>query len=72
MEVHGQTGLLVGHAGTGELTGELTVALRTLLASPETARRMGEAGRRRWRDELNADLFRARLAPLLDRLLEAS
>ena len=63
--VHGQTGLLAS-------PGELTVALRTFLDSPETARRMGEAGRRRWRDELNAGLFRSRVAPLLDRLLETA
>ena len=67
--VHGQTGLLVGPAGTDQLTGELTAALRTLLDSPDTARRMGEAGRRRWRDEFGADRFRARLEPLFDQLL---
>ena len=70
--VHGQTGLLVGPDGTGKPTGELAAALRTFLDSPETARRMGEAGRRRWREEFGADRFRSRVAPLLDRLLEAS
>jgi len=69
--VHGETGLLVGSDGTAG-GGELTAALRTLLDSPETARRMGEAGRRRWREDFGADRFRARVAPLLDRLLEAA
>ena len=62
--VHGETGLLVGQDDLGELA----AALRTFLDSPETARRMGEAGRRRWRSEFGADRFRERLAPLLERL----
>jgi phosphatidylinositol alpha-1,6-mannosyltransferase len=59
-----ETGLLVDPDDLEELTG----ALDTLLASPDTARRMGEAGRRRWRGEFGADRFRARVEPLLDRL----
>jgi glycosyltransferase involved in cell wall biosynthesis len=62
--VDGETGLLVDQ---GE-PGELIAALRKLLDSPEAARRMGEAGRRRWRAEFGADRFRARLEPLLERL----
>jgi phosphatidylinositol alpha-1,6-mannosyltransferase len=62
--VHGETGLLVGQEDPGELAG----ALQTLLESPEAARRMGEAGRRRWREEFGADRFRARIEPLLERL----
>lgn len=63
--VDGQTGLLVSPS-------ELTVALRTFLDSPETARRMGEAGRRRWRSEFGTDRFRGRLEPLLDQLTGAA
>jgi phosphatidylinositol alpha-1,6-mannosyltransferase len=68
--VHGETGLLVKQDGTTDLgdPGDLIGALRTLLESPETARRMGEAGRRRWRSEFGAGRFRERIEPLLDRL----
>ena len=59
----GETGLLVRQ---DEM--ELARALRTLLASPEAARRMGEAGHRRWRAVFGADRFQARLMPLLDLL----
>lgn len=62
--VDGETGLLVPQ----EDTGELAAALQRLLASPEAARRMGEAGRRRWREEFNTERFRARIEPLLERL----
>jgi phosphatidylinositol alpha-1,6-mannosyltransferase len=65
--VDGETGLLVAQDDPGALA----AALRLLLGSPDRARRMGEAGYRRWRSELNAGLFRARLAPLLGRLLAA-
>jgi glycosyltransferase involved in cell wall biosynthesis len=61
----GETGLLVDPDDTAALT----AALAGLLASPETARRLGEAGRRRWRSELGLDRFRARLRPLLDELV---
>jgi len=60
----GETGLLVRRDEAQELAG----ALRTLLASPETAQRMGEAGHRRWRATFGADRFQARLMPLLDLL----
>jgi starch synthase len=62
---HGETGLLVKQDGSED---DLVGALRTLLESPETARRMGEAGRRRWRSEFGAGRFRERIEPLLDRL----
>jgi len=62
--VDGETGLLVRQ----EDAGELVTALQSLLANPEAARRMGEAGRRRWRNEFGADRFRARIEPLLERL----
>jgi phosphatidylinositol alpha-1,6-mannosyltransferase len=60
----GETGLLVRQ----EDEEELAAALQRLLASPEAARRMGEAGRRRWRDEFGAGRFRARVEPLLAQL----
>ncbi len=60
----GETGLLVRQ----EDAGELVAALQSLLANPEAARRMGEAGRRRWRNEFGTDRFRARIEPLLERL----
>ena len=65
--VDGVTGLLVRQDDPAELA----AALAGLLARPEHARRLGEAGRRRWREELGADRFRARLAPLLAQLTGA-
>lgn len=64
----GETGVLVAQ----EDAGELIEALRTLLQSPDRARRMGEAGYRRWRSELGADRFRARVQPLLEQLAGTS
>ena len=66
----GETGLLVRQDGPKNSNGpgELVAALQRLLASPETARRMGEAGRRRWQSEFGIDRFRARIEPLLERL----
>jgi phosphatidyl-myo-inositol dimannoside synthase len=63
----GETGRLVPQDDPLELAG----ALRDLLASPGAARRMGEAGRRRWRADFGTDRFRTRLEPLLDRLTGA-
>jgi phosphatidylinositol alpha-1,6-mannosyltransferase len=60
----GETGLLVDASDTGELK----AALGRLLESPELARRMGEAGRRRWEQVFSPERFRERLRPLLDRL----
>lgn len=72
--VDGETGLLVRvgdpEGGAGDAVA-LSAALGQLLADPGRARRMGEAGRRRWREELNAGHFRARLAPLLEQLIAA-
>ncbi|HEX7182450.1 MAG TPA: glycosyltransferase family 4 protein [Thermoanaerobaculia bacterium] len=61
--VDGTTGLLVSQE-----PGELASAVGTLLREPELGRRMGEAGHRRWRDELGADRFQERLRPVLERL----
>lgn len=62
--VDGETGRLVDP----EDREEIAASLRLLLGSPETARRMGEAGRLRWRREFGYALFRDRLAGHLDRL----
>jgi phosphatidylinositol alpha-1,6-mannosyltransferase len=61
--VDGSTGLLVSPE-----PGELASAVGTLLREPELGRRMGEAGHRRWRDELGEGRFRERLRPVLERL----
>jgi phosphatidylinositol alpha-1,6-mannosyltransferase len=64
----GETGRLVAQSDPAELA----AAIQAFLASPDTARRMGEAGRRRWRSDFGADRFRQRLEPLLDRLIAAA
>ena len=51
----GETGLLVDPGNTKAIAG----ALVTLLAAPERAQAMGEAGRRRVEEELNWDAFAA-------------
>jgi len=61
----GGTGLLVDPDDPGELTG----ALERLLENPDVARKMGEAGRRRWRSEFSVERFWSRLEPLLGRLV---
>ena len=65
--VDGESGVLVRQDDHGELVR----ALGSLLARPEAARAMGEAGYRRWRAELGLDRFQERLAPLLDALTAA-
>jgi glycosyltransferase involved in cell wall biosynthesis len=60
----GKTGILVDP----EDREELRAALGQLLGYPGEARRMGEAGRERWRQEFGAERFRERLTPLLERL----
>jgi len=60
----GETGLLVDPASPAELA----ASLARLLAEPALGARLGEAGERRWRREFSAARYRARLAPLLDRL----
>jgi len=62
--VDGETGLLIDPASPEELA----AALARLLADPGLRARMGEAGQRRWRRNFSAARYRARLAPLLDRL----
>lgn len=47
---------------------ELAAALRRLLESPDLARRMGDAGRRRWREQFSLEKFQAGLRPLLEGL----
>jgi phosphatidyl-myo-inositol dimannoside synthase len=62
--VDGETGLLVDPLDPDAIA----LALGHLLASPELARAMGEAGRRRLERHFTPRLFRERLWPLLDRL----
>ncbi|HYL05662.1 MAG TPA: glycosyltransferase family 4 protein [Thermoanaerobaculia bacterium] len=62
--VDGETGLLVDPLDPDAIA----LALGRLLASPELARAMGEAGRRRLERHFTPRLFRERLWPLLDRL----
>jgi phosphatidyl-myo-inositol dimannoside synthase len=63
--VDGATGLLVDPDDREELRG----AISQLLGYPGESRRMGEAGHERWRKEFGAERFRARLAPMLERLI---
>jgi phosphatidylinositol alpha-1,6-mannosyltransferase len=60
----GETGLLVDPLDPDAIAG----ALSRLLAAPELARAMGEAGRRRLERLFTPRRFRERLWPLLDRL----
>jgi phosphatidylinositol alpha-1,6-mannosyltransferase len=62
--VDGETGRLIDP----ENREELASALAALLGSPETARRMGAAGRIRWQRDFSYSRFRDRLAGHLDRL----
>ncbi len=63
--VHGETGL---HASDAE-PATLASALARLLANPDEAARLGEAGRRRYQERFTAAAFAARLRPHLDALL---
>ncbi|MFY9820392.1 MAG: glycosyltransferase family 4 protein [Thermoanaerobaculia bacterium] len=65
--VHGSTGLLVDPDDRETLAKSLARLLRDAGAT----RRMGGAGRERWEQEFGLDRFRARLEPLLARLVEA-
>lgn len=60
----GATGLLVDQEPEA-----LAAAAKTLLDQPELARRMGEAGRQRWRERFGEARFRERLRPLIERLV---
>jgi phosphatidyl-myo-inositol dimannoside synthase len=62
---HGETGFLVDR----EDPKELESVLSRLLASPDLARRLGEAGRRRWREQFSLERFQAGLRPLLEDLV---
>ncbi len=63
--VDGRTGLLADPDDREELRG----ALFRLLDHPGEARRIGEAGFERWRQEYSGERFRERLSPLLERLV---
>ncbi len=60
----GATGLLVGQDPE-----ELASALATLLGQPGLARRMGEAGQRRWRERFGAERFTEQIRPLIEKLV---
>jgi phosphatidylinositol alpha-1,6-mannosyltransferase len=60
----GETGFLVDRDDPEELA----TALGSLLANPDLARRMGDAGRRRWREKFSLQKFQEGLRPLLDDL----
>jgi phosphatidyl-myo-inositol dimannoside synthase len=62
--VDGETGFLLDPDDRRELSTILT----TLLDRPERARRMGEAGRERWRREFGLERFQERLEPMLEKL----
>lgn len=64
---HGETGFLVDRDDPQELES----ALRRLLDSPDLARRLGEAGRRRWREHFSLERYQAGLRPLLEELVSA-
>lgn len=59
-----KTGLLVNPDDRDELR----EALDRLVSHPGEVRRMGEAGRERWRSEFGLERFQERLRPLLERL----
>jgi phosphatidyl-myo-inositol dimannoside synthase len=62
---HEETGFLVDRDDPAELV----AVLSRLLASPDLARRLGDAGRRRWREQFSLDRFQAGLRPLLGDLV---
>jgi phosphatidylinositol alpha-1,6-mannosyltransferase len=51
---------------------QLAARLIELLAAPQLRRRMGEAGRARWRQHFRYSAFRDRLMPLLGCIAGAS
>ncbi len=64
----GETGFLLNRDDPAELA----AVLSRLLASPDLARRMGEAGRRRWREQFSLERFQENLRPILDDLTSIS
>jgi starch synthase len=66
---HGETGLLVPFQDDFEAG--LAAALDSVLADPGTARRMGEAGRRRAVDEFGWDAVARRTVRLYEEVLKA-
>jgi phosphatidylinositol alpha-1,6-mannosyltransferase len=60
----GRTGFLVDRDDPEELT----TVLARLLGDADLIGRMGEAGRRRWRDEFSLERFEAGLRPLIEEL----
>jgi phosphatidylinositol alpha-1,6-mannosyltransferase len=62
----GQTGYTINL----DRPGELAERLIQLLRDPDSARRMGEAGRQRWAEHFRFGSFRQRFRPLLRELLE--
>lgn len=65
--VDGETGLLVDADSPESIAG----ALCHLLENPESRRRMGAAGRERWRRDFSPELFRQRLADHVHRLIRS-
>ena len=64
--VDGPTGVLVDPDDRADLAS----ALPTCSTTPTMSRRLGEAGRERWRTEFGLDRFQERLEPMLERLVE--
>ena len=65
VNIHGQTGLNVDLNKRDDLPRALIEVLR----APDRARRMGEAGFRRWQTEFNYSAFARRLQPILTEFL---
>ena len=67
VNVDGKTGFNVSLDRDDELTGRLI----ELLSDADLCRRMGAAGRDRWRQYFRFSAFRDRLAPILQGFLQA-
>jgi phosphatidyl-myo-inositol dimannoside synthase len=68
VNLHGVTGYNVDL----EVEGELAARLAELLADPQRARALGEAGRARWATHFSYEAFRDRFAPILDGFLRVT
>ena len=66
LNIDGETGFNVSLDGDDALTKRLI----ELLSDPDLCRKMGEAGRERWRRHFRFSAFRDRLAPVLERFFE--